>query len=107
MVNERFSNWDVADFIRDTADAKAYLTVALEESVDDPTAVPRALGAIARSGNMTDLARQVGMSREGLYNALSANGNPTWATIIKITDALGLHISIAPNTQRVKELQPV
>ncbi|MGL5824700.1 MAG: hypothetical protein ACRCYU_07680 [Nocardioides sp.] len=44
--------------------------MALEASTEDPTAVPRALGVIARSQNMSELARRVGMSRDGLYKAL-------------------------------------
>ena len=56
------------DVIEDVA---SYLQIALDESAEDPTAVPRALGVIARSGNMGELARRVGMSRDGLYKALS------------------------------------
>ena len=75
-------------------DVVAYLEIALEESDDDPSAVPRALGVIARSGNMSELARRVGMSRDGLYKALSNDGNPTWTTILKVTKALGLRFSL-------------
>jgi probable addiction module antidote protein len=52
-----------------------------------------ALGAIARSGNLSELSRRTGMSREGLYKALSADGNPSCATIVKVARALGLTIS--------------
>lgn len=58
-------------------DVVSYLQIALDESAEDPTAVPSALGVIARSGNMSELARRVGMSRDGLYKALSDQGNPT------------------------------
>ena len=58
-------------------DVASYLQIALDESAEDPTAVPRALGVIARSRNMSELARRVGMSRDGLYKALSDQGNPT------------------------------
>lgn len=58
-------------------DVASYLQIALDESAEDPTAVPRALGVIARSGNMSELARRVGMSRDGLYKALSDQGHPT------------------------------
>ena len=53
-----------------------------------------ALGIIARSQNMSELARRVGMSRDGLYKALSADGNPTWSTILKVTNALGLRFEL-------------
>ncbi len=70
------------------------MQIALQESAEDPTAVPRALGVIARSRNMSELARRVGMSRDGLYKALSADGNPTWSTILKVTGALDLRFEL-------------
>lgn len=65
----------------------------VEIATEDPTAVPRALGVIARSGNMSELARRVGMSRDGLYKALSDQGNPTWSTVLKVSEALGLKLT--------------
>ena len=62
--------------------------------MEDPSAVPHALGIIARSQNMSELARRVGMSRDGLYKALSADGNPTWSTILRVTHALGLRFEL-------------
>lgn len=88
---------DAADYLDSIDDVAAYLEVALEESADDPTAVPRALGVIARSKNMSELARRVGMSRDGLYRALSDQGNnPTWSTVLKVTRALGLRFTLRP-----------
>jgi probable addiction module antidote protein len=57
-----------------------------------PAVVAQALGTIARSGNVSELARRVGMSREGLYKALSADGNPSFATIMKVAKAFGLRL---------------
>ena len=90
----KFRRFDAADYLDDLDDVAAYLEIALDESADDPTAVPRALGVIARSQNMSELARRVGMSRDGLYKALSAEGNPTWSTVLKVTSALGLRLSV-------------
>lgn len=56
--------------------------------------MPRALGVIARSENMSELARRVGMSLDGLYKALSEDGKPTWSTILKVTNALGLRFEL-------------
>jgi len=89
-TNEKYKRFDAADYLKNLDDVAVFLEVALEDSADDPTAVPQALGIIARSQNMSELARRVGMSRDGLYKALSADGNPTWSTILKITNALGL-----------------
>lgn len=89
---EEFSKFDPADYLTDIEGAAAYLQVTLEEAGDDPAAVAQALGIIARSGNVSELARRVGMSREGLYKALSADGNPSFATILRVAKALGLQL---------------
>lgn len=91
---DKYTRFDAADYLDGIDDAAAYLHIALEEAADDPTAVPRALGVIARSRNMSELARRVGMSRDGLYKALSAEGSPTWATVFKVTQALGLRLTL-------------
>jgi probable addiction module antidote protein len=52
----------------------------------------RALGVVARARNFSKLARDSGISREGLYKALSEEGNPSFATVAKIARALGLRI---------------
>jgi len=94
-VTETFTRFDSADYLTDVETAAAYLQAALAESGDDPSVVAVALGAIARSGNMSELARRTGMSREGLYKALSAEGNPSFATIMAVTKALGLRVSFS------------
>jgi probable addiction module antidote protein len=92
--SDKYKPFDVADYLVDLDDMAGYLELAIQESADDPSAVPRALGAIARTRNMSELARRVGMSRDGLYKALSADGNPTWSTILKVTTALGLRFEL-------------
>ncbi len=94
VMTTKYKPFDAAEYLEDMSDVIGYLEVALAESDDDPTALPRALGVIARSRNMSELARRVGMSRDGLYKALSADGNPTWSTVLKVTKALGLRLSL-------------
>ena len=93
---QTYRPFDVADHLHDLDDVAGYLAIALEDSADDPSSVPRALGVIARSRNMSELARKVGMSRDGLYKALSEDGNPTWSTILKVTSALNLRFELHP-----------
>ncbi len=90
-TSDPFSHYDTADYLTDPAAAAAYLEAALEDS-SAPADVASALGTIARSGNLSELARRTGMSREGLYKALSADGNPSFATIVKVANALGLKL---------------
>ena len=55
-----------------------------------------ALGDIARARNMTALAKDAGLTRAGLYKALSAEGNPSFATVLRVAKALRLQIKIQP-----------
>ena len=93
MSTTEFRRFDAANYLTDMETAAAYLQATIDESGDDPGAIADALGAIARSGNLSELARRAGMSREGLYKALSADGNPSFATIVKVARALGLTVS--------------
>lgn len=90
----KYTRFDAADYLKNLDDVVAFLEIALEDSIDDPSAVSHALGIIARSQNMGELARRVGMSRDGLYKALSADGNPTWSTTLKVINALGLRFEL-------------
>ncbi len=91
-ANESFTPYDAADYLGGIEDVAAYLEAAIDEGGDDPTVITHALGVIARSGNISELARRTGMSREGLYKALSADGNPSFATVMKVSQALDLRI---------------
>ncbi len=93
-MSEKYKRFDAADYLENLDDVAVFLEVALEDSAEDPSALPHALGIIARSQNMSELARRVGMSRDGLYKALSQEGNPTWSTILKVTNALGLRFEL-------------
>ncbi|WP_334469100.1 addiction module antidote protein [Arsenophonus sp. PmNCSU2021_1] len=85
-------NYDIAEHLNSEKEIQMYLNEILKE--DDPALVLSALGDIARAKNMTQLAKEVGMTREGLYKALSGKGNPTFSTTLKIIKALGLQIEL-------------
>ena len=80
--------YDSAEYLKTDADMAAYLDAVLEDG--DPALVTHALGAIARAKGMAQLARDTGLGRESLYKALSADGNPEFATVLKVVKALGL-----------------
>jgi len=92
--NVTFSHYDTAEYLQTEEDIAAYLEAVMEEN--DPSLLAAALGDIARARNMSQLAKEVGMSREGLYKALSGEGNPAFATISKVANALGLRLTIEP-----------
>lgn len=94
-MSEKFSRYDSADYLKTEEDIVAYLETAAEEG-DDPAFLARALGVVARSRNMSQLSRDTGISREGLNRALSGEGNPTLATVMKVAKALGLRVGFRP-----------
>ncbi|KGK41055.1 addiction module antitoxin [Nitrincola sp. A-D6] len=89
-----FSHYDTAEYLQTDEDIAAYLEAVIEEN--DPSLLAAALGDIARARNMSQLAKQVGMSREGLYKALSGKGNPAFATMSKVANALGMRLTLEP-----------
>ena len=85
---------DSAEHLKTDEDVQLYLEACLEEGGDDPSFIVHALGVIARAKNMSQLSRDTGISREGLYKAFSEDGNPTFATVTKVVKALGLQITV-------------
>jgi probable addiction module antidote protein len=84
--------WDTTEYLKTGEDIAAYLDAVLDEAGDDPASVAAALGNIARARGMTQLARDTGLAREALYRALSPEGNPTFATVLKVLHALGVKL---------------
>ncbi len=90
--------FDAADYLTDDETIEAYITEVLKD--DDPRYLAKALGAVARArGGMTELSRKTGISREALYRALSATGNPELGTILKVMQALGIHLTACIGTE--------
>ena len=88
--------YDVADQLSTPAEMAAYLDAWLAEAPDDVAGIARALGDIARAKGMSRVARDAGLSRESLYKALREDGNPTFATVLKVAKALGLRLHAEP-----------
>jgi len=88
----RIVPYDVAEQLRTPEEMAAYLDAWLAEAPDDAAGIARALGDIARAKGMAQVARDAGLSRESLYKALSENGNPSFATVLKVARALGLKL---------------
>ena len=91
------TRWDSAEHLQTEEDIKFYLEACLEEAGDDPAFIVHALGVVARAKNMSQLARDTGLTREGLYKALSSEGNPTFSTVAKVAKALGYQLTVQPS----------
>ena len=91
-MTEKFTRWDAADYLKTDEDMALYLDACLEEDTGDGLVVRAALNDVARARGMSQLARDTGISREGLYKALSPSGNPEFSTVLKVIKALGLKL---------------
>ena len=85
--------WDSAAYLKNDDDIAAYLEAVFEDG--DPALIAAALGDIARAKGMSKIAEDTGLGRESLYKALSADGNPEFATVLKVVHALGLKLKVA------------
>jgi probable addiction module antidote protein len=92
------TRWDSAEHLKTDEDIQLYLEACLDEAGDDPAFIVHALGVVARAKNMSQLARDTGLTREGLYKALSEEGNPTFATVAKVAKALGFKLTVQPSS---------
>ncbi len=91
------TRYDVAEHLRDSEEMAAYLQASLEEAHGDAAFIAKALGDIARAKGMAQVARDAGLSRESLYKALSGERSPSFDTILKVVEALGLRLQAAPS----------
>ncbi|MFZ7199421.1 addiction module antidote protein [Avibacterium avium] len=92
---EKLTDFDVAEYLNDEDEMQLYLNEVLQE--DDMELILSALGDIAKARNISQLSRETGISREGLYKALSGSGNPTFATVLKVMKALNLTFQVKPS----------
>jgi probable addiction module antidote protein len=96
--------WDVAEHLETDEDMAAYLEAALEER--DPALVATSLRDIARAKRMSQIARETGLGRESLYKALSPEGNPEFATVLKVVQGLGPGCAPPRHTPRLCAVGP-
>ncbi len=94
MAKTKTRPYDAAEYLETAEDMAAYLEAALEDGT--PAIVVKALGTIARARGMSQIARETGLGRESLYKALSSEGNPEFATVMKVVRALGLKLRAEP-----------
>jgi probable addiction module antidote protein len=96
MGTLKLRKWDSAEHLKTEEDMALYMEACLQEAGDDAAFLAKALGNIALAKGMSQLARDTGLGRESLYKALSGEGNPSFATILKVTAALGIRLHAEP-----------
>ena len=82
--------YDSADYLDSPEDIAAYLEAAFEDG--DPALITHMLGVVARAKGMSQLARDAGVTREALYKALTADGDPKLSTFVGVMKALGMRL---------------
>jgi probable addiction module antidote protein len=97
------TRWDASEHLQTPEDIAAYLSAAMEDG--DPGLIAAAIGDVAKAHGMTRLARHTGLSRESLYRALSSEGNPEFATVVRVLQALGIKLEPRP-AETEPETQP-
>ena len=95
MIKTVTSPYDVAEHLRTPEESAAYLEACLEEAQGDAAFIAKALGDIARARGMSQIASDTGLSRESLYKSLSGERIPSFDTILKVVNALGLSLHTA------------
>ena len=103
---EEYRRFDASDYIRTEEDVQGLLSAAMDEDVGDGVVIRAALKHVARTQNMSALARDTGLNRGNIYEALSEDGNPTLATLLKLTRALGLRLRLEPVETPVEAGRP-
>jgi len=97
-----------ADYLQSDEDSAQYLQACMDEAPDDAALLSKAVGDIARARGMMQLARDTGITREGLYKALGEQGNPSFATLGKVLHALGSRLNVGDSAgARLKLTGPV
>jgi probable addiction module antidote protein len=88
--------WDSSQYLTSPEAVSVYLNDILNDPAasKDPGLLAHALGIIARAKGMTEIARETGLSRESLYKALSEEGNPSFATVMKVLQALSIELRV-------------
>ena len=95
-MSEEYRKFEAVDYIKTEEDAQGLLRAAAEEDPGDGAVIRAVLMHVARTQNMSALARATGLNRGNLYEALSEDGNPTLATLLKVATALGLRLRLEP-----------
>ncbi len=97
--------WDAAAFLKTDEDIAHYLEAVFEDG--DPTLVAAALGDVARAKGMSRVAQAAGLGRESLYKALSTEGNPEFATVLKVMRAVGLKFKVTTGAISKRRTKPI
>ncbi len=94
------------DYIKTGEEARGRLRSATEEDLRDGAVIRVALKHVAQTQDISALSRNTGFNRGNTWEALSEDGNSILATLLRVTNALGLRLSLVPVEDRALGAQP-
>jgi probable addiction module antidote protein len=97
QMTKKLSTYDPAAALVDDEEMAVFMADAFETG--DAGYIAHALGIVARSKGMTQIARDTGLSREQLYRSFSEAGNPTLKTTLAVMKAMGIELTARPHTE--------
>lgn len=100
MKKVKATEFEAADYLKTEGDIAAYLAAAADDG--DPKVLAAAMGSVVRARGVSKVAKEAGLTREGVYKAFSSDGNPSFATVMKVARALDLDVSF-----QIKKPKPV
>jgi len=94
MKPVKTSVWDPAEYLETEEQIAAYLDDIFQSG--DPNLIITAIGDVARSRGMSQIASETNRGRESLYKSLSYGGNPSFETIMNVLSSLGFGLRPTP-----------
>lgn len=92
LMAHKLIPYELEEQLRSPEEIAEFINAWLDEAPDDAAGITRALGDIARAKGMSQVAHDARLSRESLDEALNENGNPSFATVLKVARALGVRM---------------
>ena len=93
------TKFDVAEYLDTEELQQGYLDYNAKQG--SPEDLLRAINTVARARGMTKTAKEAGITRDGLYKALSPDGNPAFSTVFNILRAIGYTLTPTPISKTV------
>ncbi|MEW6265364.1 MAG: addiction module antidote protein [Thermodesulfobacteriota bacterium] len=90
----KFTPFDAADYLDDEETIAEYITAAMEDP--NPDVFLAAVRDVARARGIAQLAKDAGVGRESLYQALAPGAKPRYDTMLKVLHALGVKLTASP-----------
>src|SRR3546814_20479523 len=94
--------YDSAAYLRTEEERAAYLAACMDEAPEDAAFITHAQRVVARSRNLSQLARDTGLTRDGLYKSLSDTVHPSFRHVLQLVHAVRYRLHLQPDKQHTR-----